>query len=262
MGNRDSLLSQVIEYIYRVKMAVELAAAIGIRQVISIQTAKTQDIKVRIPGYAHPLYVRPGTSDMQVLYDVFVRDEYRGAEMEGGGLILDLGGNVGYTAVYLAHKYPGARIVSVEPESSNYTQLIKNCRPYSRIRTYHAAVWYEKTMLDIADTSSEKWAFTVKQASGKASGTHINTVTVPEILADEKMTKVKIAKIDIEGAEYELFRHHAVPWLKKTDTVIMETHDRFRPGAARAVRSALKKAGHIIMQEDEEVLLSRRNGAR
>jgi hypothetical protein len=50
---------------------------------------------------------------------------------------------------------------------------------------------------------------------------------------------VDILKIDIEGAELEIFSDGADEWLPRIGLIIIETHERFRPGSEAAVRKAL-----------------------
>ncbi len=51
---------------------------------------------------------------------------------------------------------------------------------------------------------------------------------------------VDILKIDIEGAELEIFSEGSEEWLSKIGLIIVETHERFRPGSDGAVRNALR----------------------
>ncbi len=46
---------------------------------------------------------------------------------------------------------------------------------------------------------------------------------------------VDILKVDIEGAEKELFSGARIDWLQRIGIVIVETHDRFKPGSHEAV---------------------------
>jgi hypothetical protein len=59
------------------------------------------------------------------------------------------------------------------------------------------------------------------------------------LLNEAQFDTVDILKIDIEGAELEIFSQAAEQWLPKVPLIIVETHDRFRPGSELAVRKAL-----------------------
>lgn len=53
---------------------------------------------------------------------------------------------------------------------------------------------------------------------------------------------VDMLKVDIEGAELEVFSQAAAEWLSRVNLIIVETHDRFRPGSDSAVRKAIQPA--------------------
>ena len=42
--------------------------------------------------------------------------------------IIDIGGHIGYFAVYINQFCPNARVFSFEPEPSNYEMLVKNIK--------------------------------------------------------------------------------------------------------------------------------------
>ena len=49
-------------------------------------------------------------------------------------------------------------------------------------------------------------------------------------------------KIDIEGGEKELFSHNT-EWLAKAGTLIVELHDRFKPGCKQTFLDAVSPYG-------------------
>jgi FkbM family methyltransferase len=55
-------------------------------------------------------------------------------------VIVDIGANVGYSALYFAHLYKNAKIFAIEPEKNNFSQLQKNCQHEKRISTHNFAV--------------------------------------------------------------------------------------------------------------------------
>lgn len=61
-------------------------------------------------------------------------------------VIVDAGANIGLTAVYFANQFPAARILALEPESSNYALLCKNTAAYPQ-----AALWSSTATLDLVD---------------------------------------------------------------------------------------------------------------
>jgi hypothetical protein len=56
-------------------------------------------------------------------------------------------------------------------------------------------------------------------------------ITVPSLLDAYGIGHVDIFKIDIEGAEKELFEH-CEAWIARVDALIVELHDRMKPGCS------------------------------
>jgi len=69
---------------------------------------------------------------------------------------------------------------------------------------------------------------------------------------------VEILKIDIEGAELEVFSNGAEEWLSRVNLIIIETHDRFRPGSEEAVRRAVHPMFDELAPSGESLFFQRR----
>ena len=54
-----------------------------------------------------------------------------------------------------------------------------------------------------------------------------------------ELSEIDILKIDIEGAEKEIFESGNLDWLSKIKILVIETHDITKPGCARAFFNAL-----------------------
>jgi FkbM family methyltransferase len=184
--------------------------------------------------------IRPGTSDLDCLVQVFAYYEYMIPFNANPRLIVDAGANIGLTTLYFSNKFPRTKIIAIEPEPSNYDLLVRNCSWMTNVTLWHAAVWSKDISLEIANPEAEKWAFTVKPNSLNGSG--IKALTIPQILAQSGHDTIDILKLDIEGAERELFRDGCEEWLPRVKMIIIELHDRHAPGCSRAVYSKLCQA--------------------
>jgi hypothetical protein len=69
---------------------------------------------------------------------------------------------------------------------------------------------------------------------------------------------VDILKIDIEGAELEVFSNGAEEWLSRVNLIIIETHDRFRPGSEEAVRKAVHPMFDELTPSGESLFFRRK----
>jgi FkbM family methyltransferase len=181
--------------------------------------------------------IRPGTSDLRCLGKVFVDYEYEIPFEINPRLIVDAGANIGFATLYFSSKFPGTKIIAIEPEQSNYDLLVRNCSGMTNVTLWRAAVWNSDTSLQIANPDAEKWAFRV--TPGTLNGSGIKALTIPQILAQSGHDAIDILKLDIEGAERELFRDGCEEWLPRVKMIIIELHDHYAPGCSREVYSKL-----------------------
>jgi FkbM family methyltransferase len=183
--------------------------------------------------------IRLGTSDLRCLAKVFVNHEYLIPFETNPRLIVDAGANIGMATLYFANKFPQAKIIAIEPEQSNYDLLVRNCSGVSNVASWQAAVWNTHASLQIANPQAEKWAFAVTPFANGTFG--IEGLTIPEILAKSGHSTIDILKIDIEGAERDLFCDGCEEWLPRVKMIVIELHDCFVPGCSRAFYSKLCK---------------------
>ena len=72
---------------------------------------------------------------------------------------------------------------------------------------------------------------------------------------------IDLLKLDIEGAEREIFGTGDLDWMNRTRAIIIELHDRFRPGCEAAFLSAAKRFGFEITQQTTSNVVAQRTWA-
>jgi len=143
-------------------------------------------VQVQIRNTRYPIVLRPGTSDVPLLYHIFVEKEYNIKPKKEPAFIIDAGANVGFTAVYFANRFPKARIIAVEPEESNFILLQKNTEAYPNVRCIKAGVWNFNTRLRITNLEKDsKWGFQVEETTSTGPDT-CPAVSINNILKEEK----------------------------------------------------------------------------
>jgi len=196
-------------------------------------------IRLSLPSYKAPIFARRDTSDVFVFEQVFIDQGYDFPLVDlRPKLIIDAGANVGYTSVFFPHRYPGARILALEPESSNYELLLRNTAPYQNTTPIKAALWNKTGRVAIGNPESEKWAFRVTN-TGLTNGPTIEALTVEDLLAMGGSEHVDTLKLDIEGAEKELFESNYEAWLGKVRVMMIELHDQLVAGCSGAFNRAV-----------------------
>lgn len=192
-------------------------------------------VGVKIPAIVSVVFLRLRTTDVMLAREIFLNGQYAVNLSDTPRVIVDAGANIGLSAVLFANRFPGARIVAIEPEPSNYELLKKNAAPYGQIETFRAALWDKCGTVGIFDSGMGNSAFQTKAATPSSGGKHTaKSVTLDRLIADCGIEFVDFLKVDVEGAEVEIFRQ-AGAWIDKIGAVGVELHDWLRNGCRQAV---------------------------
>lgn len=197
--------------------------------------------KAKVAGIKHPVYLRIGTTDATVLKQVLIEKHYDIPCQIIPKIIVDAGANIGFSAVYFANKYPDATIVALEPESSNFQLLQKNVSSYPQIKPLQMALWKENTQINLIDPHFGHHGFQVMEGSINvgAQSRLVQALTMDALMSSLGLNTVDLLKVDIEGSEKEVFENSA-KWIDKVEVIMVELHDRIKPGCSQAFRDAAK----------------------
>jgi FkbM family methyltransferase len=205
-----------------------------------------------------PLIIRKNTSDMFVFRQVFVSKCYDFPIKKSPKLIIDAGAYTGYSVLWFRDKYPDAQIVAIEPEESNFRVLEKNTRNYEKISRIKAGLWHRKASLKIRQEHIPKYGQMTDEAPS-SEGNGLRAITLDEILGQSGHDRIDILKIDIEGAEKELFSENYESWLGKVDVLIIELHERKKEGCTKSFREAIKNYSWDEFRRGENLVLVRKS---
>jgi len=189
------------------------------------------------PDAAHPLFARGGSTDLRVFQQVFVEREYGCLDDAAGvELVIDCGANVGYSSAWFLSRWPGARVLAVEPDAENFAALRRNLAPYgARATLLRAGLWSHPCGLRMEESAFRgggAWARQVRETRpGEEPG--LPAFDVPSLLERAGAARASVLKIDVEGAEAVVFAG-ACDWLDRVDNLVIELHDDSHFGDARA----------------------------
>ncbi len=198
---------------------------------------------INIEGVDTPFAYRPNVDeDIFVIKSVFQYQEYLlPIENFQPKLILDCGGNIGCSAVYFANKYPDAKIYSVEPESNHFKLLKFNTCLYENIHVINSALWDKETFIKIEDKGWGDLGWMTFETNEEDTAA-CKTVTISKLLRDSGFDEIDLLKMDIEGAEKEVFGAADVDdWLSKVKVLTIELHDRMKKGCSYEFFKAISK---------------------
>jgi len=211
-----------------------------------------------LPELMNPLYFRCGSSDLANFDQVFGQEEFSLALPEPPARILDLGAYVGYAAVYLAHRFPEAEIVCVEPAVPNFKVLSLNTSPYPRVRRLNGAVWSKPATLAVCGHELGDWGVHFSASSSDA-GTQ--AWSIEEILRSSGWDRADLIKCDIEGSEREVFADREARWHQDALCVTVETHDEWIPGCLATVEACFDLAKFDRSRSGELSVFTRRESS-
>lgn len=210
---------------------------------------------------AHPFFLRMPSSDAPTYEQVFVKQEYDFVAAQPPNTIVDAGANIGLASIYFANRFPDARIIAIEPERDNFELLKKNIAPYPNIIPLHAALWDRNTSISLVDPGLGAWGFMTQDDDESATQLgklrhQVPAVTVDQVMRDYGLEKIDILKIDIEGAEKEVFRDPGL-WIDRVDALIVELHEGMKPGCYRSFYVGTDNKFDDEWTRGENVYLSR-----
>ena len=208
----------------------------------------------------HDIYLRKKGSDIDVFKQIFMDDEYKlliqtiKAKEININIIVDLGANIGLSAIYFCNIFENSKIYAVEPDSQNFKQLRLNISNKKNIFTENVAIWSEK--IDLIENlakpfkGGEDWSKTFIPSDQFNNGTKIKGITIHELMTKYHLTTIDLLKIDIEGAERFIFdKKNNLSFLTQTKVIAIEIHDEFNKRTD--IYNILKNYGFLLFETGE-----------
>lgn len=198
-----------------------------------IDHLRRRKIKHRLAFGDIDLTIRAGTPDLTVVracllgeFDEAIKHTDADAEF-----LVDAGGYIGLVSVLLARRFPKARIVCIEPSSENYMMAKENCAPYGNVTVLNAALGAASGVATLRDRGTGQWGFTIAPSTDRLGLQleRVEVVSIPDLMEQFATDRIDLLKLDIEGAEFELFES-AETWIDDCGVLIVELHEKIRPG--------------------------------
>ncbi len=209
---------------------------------------KNKILKVAIPGYLYPVFLRNNPSDTQIFTQIFLREELKIDLKKTPKTIIDGGANIGFASVYLKNKYPNATVYSVEPEKSNYEVLLKNTSFYNNMICYNCGIWNKDGRLKITNKEAGNESFIVTELNSSEDNIDaINAITINKIVEDNNIQNIELIKLDIEGSEGKVFEDNYKEWLAISENILVEIHNWIDIDAEKKVMKAMDNKYSVTM---------------
>ena len=261
MNKTGRFLARLLDYKVAVSNLGVLPALLYKFQKVRSRFLKKGEPLLLLSKYSdHPLWARAKTSDTDAFGQIFVAREYRCIdEVREASLVIDCGANVGYASAYFLSRFPNAYVIAVEPNKENFELLSKNLAPFKgRYRAICSAVWSKNVGLVLSEVpfgDGREWSCTVREVR-RGEEPEMMACSVGTLLRESGFERIGVLKIDIEGAEVELFgSDEHKEWLPYVDNLLIELHGS---QCESIFRSAISREGFELSRCDELTVGKRR----
>ncbi len=124
-----------------------------------------------------------------------------------GDVVLDIGAHVGVVSCYLGSEYPGLRIIAFEPQPECFARLKRNLATngVKNVLAVNKAVTGDGREVRIyGNLKANSGGTSLFLGEPDDPGTAAQSTTLAQIYRDYGIERVKLLKLDAEGAEYEI----------------------------------------------------------
>jgi len=177
--------------------------------------------------YMYPSVINNGYLHFEKLFEIAADEKL----VDKKGLILDVGGADGVTAIRFHETFKNANVYVFEPLEENITELKKNILPHKRITLFQKALGSEKKQTEINITKRITSSSLLQINTKEFKDDYMSSQLIPErkqiIELDtidnivKETENVLVIKLDVQGFELEVLKG-AVRTLKNTHLIMAE----------------------------------------
>lgn len=221
---------------------------VGTARVIAAKIKGRTRVYVEPKNSLRPILVRMNNSDLPTVSEVFCSAECEVALSWQPQTILDLGANIGLTAIKLKRQFPEAVMIAVEADPDSAEVCRANLSHLTDTTVLQKAIGWGGGSVRCVNPGAPSISrrFELCQAGDPDA---VQEITVSEILHQYHCRPPILVKMDIEGAEASCFEHSDF-WLPAVRAVLVEPHSAL---VAAEIRSALLRSHFEVKYVGEKL---------
>jgi FkbM family methyltransferase len=205
--------------------------------------------RIRLSSGIREIGLRRRSGDFFIFHEIFTCRCYNLPERvvpASPAVIVDLGANIGLATLFLADRFRGATHVCVEPNPGNLALLRTNVSFLGdRVTIVEGAASARPGEARFFDSA---WSWGGHLVADGPSSRSVRCVTVDEVMAAYRLEAIDVLKVDIEGAEREIFSPGPA-WLPKAGFVMIELHNGY---SVQEFRADVASSGFRVLEPGSE----------
>ena len=183
------------------------------------------------------------------ILETFVEKQYDWLDVKGK-TVVDVGANIGDTAVYFSKVKHAKQVIAFEPYPYTYKMAVENIKinKVKNVVLLNEGVGKQNDFM-IIDASFESDSGSALKNFKKGKKVKINSL---ESIVRKYKIENAVLKMDCEGCEYDIILNSSSNVLRKFDQMIIETHY-----GCEKIEDKLKNSGFEVRHVNNGVLLSK-----
>jgi len=171
-------------------------------------------------------------SDIEAIIENFVSEWGHGyfskfKEITPNNSIIDIGAHIGTFTIFMGNKHPHLKIFSFEPDPHNFKLLQKNIEinKQTNVKAFNLAVADKKKSVKLFPKLGRGFGTMGSNIINEGSAfNEIQSISLLDILEENKIETCDLLKMDCEGAEYEILLNQDHTCFDRINNIVMEYH--------------------------------------
>lgn len=171
--------------------------------------------------------IKCDSTDLTAIGETCILEDYQkinAFKIKPGYIVFDIGAHIGSFSMYAANK--GALVYAFEPEKNNFNKLVENIKLNNyenKIKAYNYGIYNKNGEISFTLENNNSAGHSISQdnASNRIS---IKVKKLSDVIEEERLKKIDLLKIDVEGSEYIILPDLNKDTYDKIDRIVGEYH--------------------------------------
>ncbi len=206
--------------------------------------------EIRLFGKTLQISLR-NDGDWAIAHELFLDRQYRFCDeviRKAANPIIDIGGHLGFFALYAALLNPKVPIYSFEPHEGNFALLKENLKT-NRVRNV------VPKQLAVSDTVGQAELYlsredlnhsTTRAIEPTGATQKVQTTTLERIMEKNGIAQCDLLKMDCEGAEFKILTSTPPTIFRRIRHIFLEYHDWVEGESSEKLKDFLKNQGYRV----------------